>query len=201
MKRLIVGEKELFVNDYPVASVSPLGFDFTYLYYEPEVPNLFKIVTVGEHLVRVDLTDSEKIACSSYCDSYVPEVVEDDETPLVEDPIIYFVNTISSSCGSKSRSQLGVNEIEITHDQIETRGFVNSVIPEYVWDNEQNKFVGKTYRDKRAYAYYSELKYGDQLAAIWKFIEQYVNNGGTIPDETQTALDKINSIKAENPKA
>jgi hypothetical protein len=120
-----------------------------------------------------------------------------DNTVIAEDPQVYYVASDKVTSGSKLSSQLNSDDIEITHEQLDSKNFSNSVTPDSIWDDAQAKFVGKTYKDKRTFAYYDQLKYNDQFAAIWAFIQ---SSGIALPAETQAALDKIIAIKAANPK-
>lgn len=202
MKALTVSETGgIHVNGYPAASIDALGFEYTYLYYEPEGSNMFKFVQVGDDLVRVDLTDSEKAACAAFCNSYEPDVVvtEGDETP-VEDPQISFVTADGRVGGVKKRSELEDGETEVSAEVLAASGFSNSVVPEAIWNADEGLFEGKTYKDKRLYSYYDQIKYNDQFAALWAFVQAMADAGASIPSEAQAILDKIASIKADNPK-
>jgi hypothetical protein len=160
MKRLIVGEKELFVNDYPVASVPYLGFGYDYLYYEPEGDNLFKIVEVGSDSIRVALTEQEIQLCSDFCDAYQPEIIPTPAPePEKDTTSVFFVGTNGKPGGMKPRCDLQEGEIEITKAVYLTSSFFNSVVPEPIWDQQRGEFVGETYADKRLFAYYNELQY------------------------------------------
>lgn len=43
-------------------------------------------------------------------------------------------------------------------------------------------------------------KYGDQLDAIWKFINAYKDAGNPIPKDVQDQIDSVNQVKANHPK-
>jgi hypothetical protein len=198
---------------YNLTGFPSMGISFMYLYYEPETNNTKKVVADADgNLVYEELTADEILKIEQQLnllnnESYLVEFLnqyEKKSEPFVpenvveqEDPVVFFVAADKVTSGAKPRSLLNPGDIEVTHEQVESKGFVNSVIPEAVWDDAQAKFVGKTYKDKRAYAYYDQLKYGDQLAAIWAFIQ---SSGIPLPAETQAALDKITAIKAANPK-
>jgi hypothetical protein len=199
---------------YNLTGFPTLNFNYAYLYYEPESDNVRKVIANEEGVLVYEALNAAEIEAiesqlnllnnetylATFLEQYEKksELFVQENAVEVEDPTIFFVAADKVTSGSKPRSQLNAGEIEITHAQIETKGFVNSVIPEAIWDDAQAKFVGKTYKDKRAFAYYDQLKYGDQFAAIWAFIQ---SSGIPLPAETQAALDKITAIKAANPKA
>jgi hypothetical protein len=201
---------------YNLIGFPALNFSYMYLYYEPETDNTRKVVANQDGvLVYEQLNAAEIEAIESQLnllnnETYLATFLEqyekksepfvgDPAAPAVEDePTVFYVAADKINTGNKPRNQLNPGEIEVTEDQIKSKGFSNSVVPDSIWDDAQAKFVGKTYKDKRAFAYYDQLKYNDQFAAIWEFIKA---SGIPLPAETQAALDKITAIKAANPKA
>lgn len=199
---------------YNLVGFPSMGISFTYLYYEPETNHVRKVIPstdgnlvyealTADEISKIEqqlnlLNDADYLA--NFLNEYEkkPEPFIQDDTIAEEDPLVYFVAADKVTSGSKPRSQLNAGDIEVSHEQIESKGFSNSVIPETIWNDAQGKFEGKTYKDKRAFAYYDQLKYNDQFAAIWAFIQ---SSGISLPAETQAALDKITAIKAANPKA
>jgi hypothetical protein len=198
---------------YNLTGFPSLGINFTYLYYEPETNHVRKVIPgadgnlVYEALTADEISKIEQqlnlLNDADYLANFLNEYEKklesfvQDNTVIAEDPQVYYVASDKVTSGSKLSSQLNSDDIEITHEQLDSKNFSNSVTPDSIWDDAQAKFVGKTYKDKRTFAYYDQLKYNDQFAAIWAFIQ---SSGIVLPAETQAALDKIIAIKAANPK-
>lgn len=199
MNAIIVTEKEIKVNGYPASELPNLGFQFSYLYYEPDAQNLFKFVKVGEDLIRSNLLESEKEKCASYCSSFVPEIVElPPSAPAVEDPLINFVTVDGFVGGVKPRSQLEAGEVELSREDVRSIAYSSVNQIDYIWDFQQSKFVGLGYEDKRLKRYYDEVSINNQLDAIWAFIEA---SGTEMPAKTKEIFDKIKAIKQDIPKS
>jgi hypothetical protein len=203
MKALTVSETGgIHVNGYPAASIDALGFEYTYLYYEPEGDNMFKIVQVGDDLVRVDLTDAEQAICSAFCDSYEPAVVEPAASDEPVEAEVAFIRDGAAAVGFKKKSEFVDGDIELTEQQASSYpGDRFSPRPVYVWSASQAKFVPQTYEDARLVGYYRDANIGDQLDVIWKYIAGRVEAGDSVPSEVTDMLSTIASVKANNPKA
>lgn len=201
MKSITISEFGIKVNGYPLGQLESLGFEYAYLYYEPEAENLFKLARVGQELVKVDLTDSEKQICSDFCDGFVPPVVPEPAISIPpEDPLVFFASAVHhSKKGQKRRSELvSGEEYEITYEQLNSfpaEHFAGQV--QYVWDPVSSTPKPCSADDQRRFEYYKDLKMGDQLDAIWKFIRA---SGIALPAETQAVLNKIDEIKTNIPK-
>lgn len=199
MNAIIVTEKEIKVNGYPVSELPNLGFEFSYLYYEPDAQNLFKFVKVSEDLIRSNLLESEKAQCASYCSSFVPEIVEPIQpAPEAEDPLINFVTVDGFVGGVKPKSQLEAGEVELSREDIRSIAYSSVNQIDYIWDFQQSKFIGLGYENQRLQRYYAEVPINNQLDAIWAFIEA---SEIELPTKTKEILDKLKSIKQDIPKS
>lgn len=204
MNSLLITQKELKVNGYPVGAIPALGFDYTYLYYEPQLENSFKILKVGEEFVRSELNDAEVAICVAYCEAFTPEVVSEpsDSAEPVDPTQEEMVDCVlaNGKPGHKKRKDLLEGEIEIDHTKIEYAYPMATNTMQVVWDPASESFVGETYVDKRLCEFYKMATFNGQLDAIWKFIDAYKAAGNSLPAETDAMLTQVKTIKATYPK-
>jgi hypothetical protein len=196
---IVISSKEIKVNGIPLSTLDNIGFEYKYVYYEPEVPNYFKIVNGPDNAeYRVELTDEEKVTCESFLASWVaPEPEQTEISVQAEDPIIYFVTTEGVLGGCKPKSQLQEGEVKIPQESIKSVEYASVNHIDFTWDAEKAGFVGLGYKNQRLKRYYDEVRINEQLDAIWDFIEL---SGLPLSTKTQAVFDKIKLIKQQIPK-
>lgn len=192
----------MLVNGYPTGSINNLGFDYVYLYYEPEINNIFKIAKVGTEFVKVNLTNEEILLIDDFCKKFVPEVIpEPVATEDPKSPLVHVVTADRLAVVIKPENEVQEDEIVIpAHIAAYGRHFSSVDNPDFIWDDAKKAFDGITYQDKRLLRYYSEIRLGNQLDAIWDFIDSIVLNGQQVPQKTLNTLEIIKQIKRDIPK-
>ena len=203
MKAITISENgEMVVNGTPVSSVEGLGFPYLYLNYEPENGNLFKFINNADgNVVRVDLTADEQTSCSTYADNFVPDtVVFEEPTAAPAEELIKFKAADGTFGGYKAASALTPGEVELADSVAEPDWGRSINTPSFIWDEGTSAFIPSSYRDARLVQYFSTINVGDQLDAIWDFIDAYQAAGNSIPAKTASALSSIQGIKTNNPQ-
>lgn len=201
MSSIVISETEIKVNGYSVGAVDNIGFEYNYLYYEPEVGNAFKIMSTSEGTYNADLNSTEVQMCQDFCDAFVPPVVQQRDIVQEETPqVCTYVDQYGYLRGVKPVSELLPGEIVVTEAHIDGTKISSVDHPVYRFDPVQDRFVGDLYNDRRLVAYYTELPIGEQLDAIWGVIDALHQNGTSIPEQAITMLNTLRSIKDRIPK-
>lgn len=200
MKSLIINETELRVNGYAVETVAALGFEYTAVYYEPEVGNTFKLVSVDGALHRVGLLPAEASACEAYCAAFVaPPVYTAPAVVAVEDPVVPFVDAFGFLRGSKPMSELLDTEVAVPQSAVDQIQYHSTDMPVLAWNFSTSAFEGAERNDRRLVDYFTTASVGDQLDALWAMVDALVSNGAAVPNKTADMLAKIKAVKDRNP--
>lgn len=202
---IVISPKEIKVNGVPVSELQNIGFEYKFLYYEPEVPNYFKIVNGPNGAeYRVELNDSEKQLCSEFTSSWIaPQPVESVQEEVVQPVSNEYVSIVSEDgtlIKVVSKSELKGNEIVLNGYQVSTRYVESWQTPSMIWNKEKQEFEGVSAIDKRIVSYMSTYNFGDQFDLMWKAFAAIKSSGVSFPAEVEAALAKIQEIKSTFPK-
>lgn len=209
MAHICVTPTEIKVNDVYLNSLDNIGFTYDYLYYEPDVPNMFKYIKNKDSstMSKIDLTDEEKKICASFVDSFTPEASQIVDIPTQPednpDPSVFYVNADGTAGnGTKPRSQLLKDEVEITEAEFLTNGLPDEPkrSPSKIWNPVSRKFEWTTYFGRR-WEEFNLINNGSQLDEVWHAINAIQKATGTVfPQSVVDLMNSRQAIKDKYPK-
>lgn len=202
---IIISPQEIKINGIPVSELANIGFEYKYLYYEPLVPNFFKIFNGPDgNEYKVNLSDDEKTICSQFLDSWIaPQPVEAPQEQQVQPTDDEYVSIVSEDGRMVKvipKSQLKGDEILLTAYQVSTRYVESWQTPSMIWNQEKQEFEGVGPIDKRIISYMTAYNFGDQFDLMWKALSSIKDSGIALPPEVEIAMAKMQEIKSTFPK-
>jgi hypothetical protein len=207
---LVISPSEIKVTHnnitYDLIGTPSLEFSFTYLYYEPEIGHVRKVVKVNDELVYQHLTEDEvkliqeflsKLDDDNYLENFlkqykkIPEKF--DPTPQLK----HAVNDKGHYVGLQVLPQPNLIEAPSFHPK---DTYLESFGISYHWDQINSTWViNGNYKEKRKLEYLRSIGIGDQLGALFNAIEA-LSKGDALPEDFNSILSTIKKIKEDIPK-
>ena len=202
MLKLTVSEKEINVNGFIVSSIDIPEISYSYLYYEPDAENTFRVIPVDDAFQQVDLTEEEIAVCKAYCEAFdsTPYEVEVIDTSAEEQPVD---NVLVVDSSGRWKGEMPASKMEAGDNIVDTiegmpKQPSNTLFfpaNSFTWNGTE--WILTSITDKRRFEQLTQTSVTDQLDFLLKAIDA-LSNGDALPEDVQGFISQWKEIKANN---
>lgn len=202
MNSITVTEKDITVNGFIVPSINIPEISYSYLYYEPDAENTFRVISVEDVFQQVDLTEEEIVVCEAYCEAFdsTPYEVEVIDTSAEEQPIdtVLVIDSTGRWKGWMLESEMESGDVVLSTDvaiPLSTSDSLFFTPRSFTWNGTAWVLTGVN--DKRRFEQLTQNPVTDQLDFLLKAIDA-LSNGDPLPSDVQSFISQWKEIKANN---
>lgn len=201
MNSITVTEKDITVNGFIVPSIDIPEISYSYLYYEPDAENTFRVIPVEDVFQQVDLTEEEIAVCEAYCEAFdsTPYEVEVVDTSAEEpEESVLVIDADGRWKGWMLESEMESGDVVLSTDveiPLSTSDSLFFTPRSFTWNGTAWVLTGVN--DKRRFEQLTQNPVTDQLDFLLKAIDA-LSNGDDLPADVQAFISKWKEIKANN---
>lgn len=201
MKSITVTEKDITINGFIVPSIDIPEISYSYLYYEPDAENTFRVISVEDVFQQVGLTEEEIAVCEAYCEAFdsTPYEVEVTDTSAEEpEEIVLVVEADGRWKGWMPESEMASGDAVLSTDvdtPLSTSASLFFPPSSFTWNGTE--WVLANVSDKRRFEQLTQNPVTDQLDALLKAVDA-LSNGDPLPSDVQAFISQWKEIKANN---